>query len=164
MKLLRVSPLALLLPLALSTACRPSSSAREQRLASASGTANRIEVARMLGDQHLITIPEVKAKADYYTIQYRTGKMTPEASAKALRLWLDAYVAAHPDTVAAVQALHDRHDGHTPANYDAPQPDVRLPPGSILLSHPPELPPKLRALAEPPKTPHPPVQPPSKKT
>ena len=98
----RLSLIAALCALTLVGACHRQT--REERLATVTGRANQVEIQHMLNDEFLIAIPEVKAKSDYFLHQARSGVLTREQAAKSLRLWLDAYVAAHPADVQKVQA------------------------------------------------------------
>lgn len=68
-------------------------------------TENQDHIVKLLHEQRLIVIPEVKRKSDEYIQKYRRGEMAREAAAEEFRKWLEAWIEQNPDKIAQ---LHDR--------------------------------------------------------
>lgn len=85
------------------TACERADVEQEEptELQSTEGNANQEEVMALLHEQRLITVPEVKAQSDHFIQQYRSGEMTREEAAQALRRWIENWVRENPEKAAA---------------------------------------------------------------
>jgi hypothetical protein len=73
----------------------------------------QISVREKLHTQHLLSIPEVKSKSDFFVEKYRSGAETREAAAQEFSAWLDDFASKNPDKVKAAQ-------GGAPAVQAAP--------------------------------------------